>query len=406
MAQPAADPAATARKALDLLLAGQYTQLTPLFTPEMQKAYPGPELAKLRQGFGTLKTVDSPTVQKSGAISIVVFPVQFEARNINFRFLVNPAGLISGMFPLSGDVPWQRPAYSKPDSFHERDVTIGDDEWKLPGTLTIPNGNGPFPAAVLVHDTGPNDRDESIGPNKIFRDLAEGLASRGIAVLRYEKRSRQYAAKLSGIRDYTVEEEVVEDAARAVALLRTQKEIDPAKIYVLAHGFGGYVAPRIAEEAGQIAGIVMLSANARPLEDLIVDQAEYLGLPAKDIEGIKAQAKRIKTLEQADAASPPLLGMSATYLLDLKSYDPIASAKKVPVKMLFLQAGRDFQVTPKELDLWKAALAGRKDAAFQTFPALNHLFVAGEGKSTQAEYRKPGHVAPEVIDTIAKWILG
>jgi dienelactone hydrolase len=259
---------------------------------------------------------------------------------------------------------------------------------------------------VLVHDSGPNDRDESLGANKVFKDLAEGLGSRGIAVLRYEKRNRQYAAKMAGRTDVTVEEETVEDAARAVALLRTQKEVDAGKIYVLGHGLGGYVAPRIAEEAGQIAGFIMLAANARPLEDLIVEQAEYLGFPAKDLEGIKAQAKRIKSLEQADAASPPLLGMTATYLLDLKSYDPIASVKKIPVRILFLQGGRDFQVTSKDLDLWKAGLASRKDVSFQTFPALNHLFIAGEGKSTDTEYKKPGHVAPEVIDAIAKWILG
>src|SRR6185436_17145233 len=100
----------------------------------------------------------------------------------------------------------------------------------------VPVGNGPFPGVVLVHDSGAADRDETAGGVKVFRDLAEGLASRGIATLRYEKRTRQYAAKTAGLRGMTIEDEIVEDAVRAAALLRAQKEIDPKRVYVVAHG--------------------------------------------------------------------------------------------------------------------------------------------------------------------------
>src|SRR5262249_34312679 len=144
---------------------------------------------------------------------------------------------------------------------------------------------------------------------------------------------------------------------------------------------------------------------ARPLEEVILDQAVYLGVAAKQLEALKAQAAKLKVLEQADADAPPILGMPAPYLLDLKEYDPVASARALTVPMLFLQGDRDFQVTARDLALWKAGLAGRKDVSFKTYPSLNHLFVAGEGKSTEAEYRKAGHVAPEVIDDIAKWIV-
>ena len=308
------------------------------------------------------------------------------------------------MFLLPGEVAWQRPSYSKPDSFTERAVTVGSDEWKLPGTLTVPAGNGPFPAVVLVHGSGPKDRDETVGGTKIFRDLAEGLASRGIAVLRYEKRTLQYRGKMAGLHGMTVAEEEVDDAMRAAELLRQQKEVDPKRVYVLGHGLGGYVAPRIAEEDGKVAGLILLGANARPLEDLALEQAEYVGVNAKDLEGIKAAVKRVKALEAGDADAPPLLGMPATYLLDLKGYDPVALAKRVGIPVLVLQGERDFESTMKDFNLWKTGLAGRKDAVFHSYPALNHFFVAGEGKGTEAEYRKPGHVAPEVIDEIAKWI--
>jgi dienelactone hydrolase len=408
MAQPAADPAAgTARKALDLLLGANYPELTALFTPQMQKDLNAAALAKLGEqikSFGALAGVNDPQVQKAGVNTIAVFPVRFEKQNINARFIVNQQGQVAGMFLLPGETPWQRPAYSKPETFTERAVTIGADQWKLPGALTIPNGAGPFPALVLVHGSGPNNRDETVGGTRVFRDLAEGLASRGVVVLRYDKRTLQYRARMAGLKEMTIHEETGEDAVRAAELLRAQKEVDPKRVYVLGHSLGGYVAPRIAEEDGKLAGIVLLAANARPLEDLIVEQAEHLNVPAKDLEGIRAAVKRVKTLEPGDADAPPLLGMPAPYLLDLKGYDPVALAKRVNIPMLVLQGERDFQVTMKDFELWKAGLGARKDVVFKSYPALNHLFVAGEGKSTDAEYRKPGHVAPEVIDDIAKWL--
>lgn len=408
LAQPAADPAvAAARKALDLLIGGSYNELTPLFTPQMQKDLPAAALAKLGEqikSFGALGKVDEPQVLKSGANTVAVFPVQFANQNINARFIVNQANLVAGMFLLPGEAPWQPPAYSKAGSFTERQVTIGADEWKLPGTLTVPSGAGPFPAVVLVHGTGPNNRDEAIGGTKVFRDLAEGLASRGIAVLRYEKRTMQYRAKFAGLKDATVHEETAEDAGRAIALLRTQKEVDPKRVYVLGHSLGGYIAPRIAEEDGQVAGLILLAANARPLEDLILDQAVYLKIPERALEDIREHVKHVKALERADADGPPILGMKIPYLLDLKGYDPVTLAKRVNLPMLVLQGERDFQVTTKDLTLWKTGLAQSKEVVFKTYPALNHLFVAGEGRSSEVEYRKPGHVAPEVIDDIAKWL--
>src|ERR1700728_1918500 len=140
---------------------------------------------------------------------------------------------------------WKRPSYSKPESFHEREVTVGSDMWKLGGTLTVPVAKARVPGIVLVHGPGPNDRDESIFAIRMFQDLAEGLASRGYAVLRYDKRSKIYGEEMSES-SYTIDDETVEDATRAIALLRKQPEVDPTRIYVLGHSLGGYASPRIA----------------------------------------------------------------------------------------------------------------------------------------------------------------
>jgi dienelactone hydrolase len=378
-----------------------------MFTAEMKKAIPEDALGKLGaqiKSWGAVEKIGDPTPRKVGPNTIEDFPVKAATQNVILRFNIDRDGLVAGMFFLPGEVAWNRPAYSKPDSFRERDVTVGEGQWKLPATLTVPAGQGPFPAIVLVHGSGPNDRDETVGGSKVFKDLAEGLASRGVVVLRYEKRTRQYSAAMAGLASFTVEDEAVEDAVKGAALLRAQPEVNPKRVFVLGHSLGGYLAPRIAEEDGKLAGLVILAGAARPMEDAVVDQAEYLGVSADNLKTVKAVAAKIKTLEPGDEDSPPIMGAPVAYWLDLKGYDPAALAKKLALPMLILQGDRDFQVTMKDFALWKAAVGANKAVTMRAYPALNHLFVAGEGKSTEAEYRKPGHVAPEIIDDIAKFL--
>ena len=256
---------------------------------------------------------------------------------------------------------------------------------------------------VLVHSTGPLDRDETIGGVRVFKDLAEGLASRGIVVLRYEKRTRQFPA-LPRTAKYTIEQETVQDAVRAAALLRTQQEVNPQRVFVVGHGLGGYIAPRIAAEDGKLAGIVLLAANARSLPDVLLDQAIYIGVAGRQLEAIKAGVARAKSLEAVDADAPPVLGMQVTYVIDLKDYDPAATVKQTGVPVLVIHGDRDFEVTAKDFALWKSGLTGHKDVTLHNYPALNHLLVAGEGKSTEEEYRKAGNVNAEVIGDIAGWL--
>ena len=406
-AQPSQDPTALAKKALDLLLAGQYADFLQMSTADVQKSLPEAEMAKLGamiKTYGALEKIADPITTKSGPNSTVVFPARFANQNINFRIIINSSGQVSGFFQLPGGVNWQRPEYSKPDTFKEREVTVGESEWKLPGTLSVPVGAGPFPAAVLVHGSGPNDRDETVGGTKVFKDLAEGLASRGIVVLRYEKRSMQYRARVASIAKLTVQEETVEDAVKAIALLRSQPEVNGSKVFVIGHSLGAYVAPRIAEADGKLAGIVLMAGNVRPLEDLLVEQVESMGIKGDQLERSKALQAKVKKLEPGDEDSPALGGLPVSYWLDLKDYDPAAAARKLGIPILILQGERDYQVTMTDFALWKAALGSSKGVAMKSYPALNHLFVAGEGKSLPAEYSKPGHVAPAVIDDIAKFI--
>ena len=406
-AQPAQDHAVLARKALDLVLAGQYAEFLQMSTADVQKSMPAAELAKVGamiKTYGALENLVAPAVTRSGPNSIVVFAAKFANQNINFRLIVNSAGLVAGFFQLPGSVNWQRPEYSQPAAFKERDVTVGDGEWKLPGTLSVPVGAGPFPAVVLVHGSGPNDRDETVGGVKMFKDLAEGLASRGIVVLRYEKRTLLYRARIGSIANFTVQEEVVDDAVKAVALLRSLAEVNGSRVFVIGHSLGAYVAPRIAEQDGKLAGIVLMAGNVRPLEDLLVEQVEYMGIKGDQLDRAKALQVKVKKLDPGDEDSPALGGLPVSYWVDLKDYDPAAAARKLAIPLLILQGERDYQVTMTDFALWKTAVGSAKGVVMKSYPSLNHLFVAGEGKSLPAEYSKPGHVAPAVIDDIAKFV--
>jgi fermentation-respiration switch protein FrsA (DUF1100 family) len=420
LAQAAKTPEDIARQTIASLVDGKYDDLYQSFSAEMRAALPvealqssvAPQVSVL----GKLIEVRKPSsVTQSGGNTVMVVPAKFQALWIDFTIAVNNAGQVSGLYMKPGEeaaAEWQAPAYSNPDSFTERTVTVGAGEWKLPGTLTMPRSQKPVPGVVLVHGSGAEDRDETLLGNKPFRDLAEGLASQGIAVLRYEKRTKEHGAKMVEMRKLTVREETVEDAAAAVQLLRAQPGIDPKRVFLLGHSLGGYLMPKMLAEAPEAAGGIVLAGTARPLEDVILEQFEYLGSQPggdspearKQLEEARKQMAAVKALRRGQEDGPAILGVWPHYWLDLRGYDPASQAAKLTRPFLILQGERDYQVTMKDFGIWKAALAGRSNVTLKTYPALNHFFIAGTGKSLPSEYVTPGHVSSEAISDIARWI--
>jgi dipeptidyl aminopeptidase/acylaminoacyl peptidase len=392
------------RQALDLVLSHKYRAFYDLFAPEMKKAISletySQQADQIMSALGTPTSIGAPSTRMVQGSPLVTIPVHWSNTSLNFLVSWNKDGKIQGTFFRPGtaeESPWSPPDYANKDAFTARAVTIGDDRWKLPGTLTVPKGKGPFPAVVLVHGSGPEDRDETVGGTKVFEDLAQGLASRGIAVLRYVKRTKQYPVVEAAP---TMTAETVDDAVRAADLLRHQPDIDPQRIYVLGHSQGGYMMPRIMGRDRKLAGVIIMAGNVRPLEELIVEQTEYMA----SLSGANSEAER-KKLEQIKQDPWSIAGkVPASYRDDLKGYNPAAEARKIDMPMLILQGERDYQVTMKDFALWHAALDSRANVTFRSYPKLNHLFVAGEGKSTPTEYEKPGHVAEDVIEEIASWV--
>jgi len=359
---------------------------------------------------------------QQGLVEVVT--CSFERASLDVNLVLDNAGEVVsltitpvGAVEQLASATYEPPPYAWPERFHEQEVEIGRGEWVLPGTLSTPQGEGPFAAVVLVHGSGPNDRDETVTPNKPFRDLAWGLASQGIAVLRYDKRTKVYAARLGDEREtLTVQEEVIDDVLEAIAFLRTRPEVQ--HIFVLGHSLGGYLAPRIAEADQGIYGLIILAGSARPLEDVILDQMTYvlsLSIPdpvarQQQLAVIEKQVDLVKDPERlAMAAATELpLGVPAAYWRDLNTYQPTEVVHDLPQPMLFLQGEGDYQITQEDFQIWQDVLSERSDVQFKMYPALGHLFMPIEGgqKATPATYSIAGHVSEEVVNDIGHWIKG
>jgi len=409
-----------AETVVDQLAAGEFAKTVDLFDATMKTALPENRLrtvwTTLGGQAGAFERRVSTSSERRGLLLITRVTCHFEKTDLDVQVVFDKDGLVAGLSFQPVAVAWTPPPYAKAGAFTESDITVGAAGWPLPGTLTMPAGDGPYPAVVLVHGSGPEDRDETIGPNKPFKDLALGLASRGIAVLRFEKRTQAYAGKLGGVAHFTVKEESIDDAVAAVAKLRTTPKIDPKRIFVLGHSLGGTIAPRIGAADPAIAGLISLAGATRKIEDAMLAQVTYLATASgpitpdgqKQIDDTKKLIETIHALTPADAASPTSIGGApAAYWLDLEAYDPVATARTIRQPMLILQGERDYQVTlADDFARWRTGLAGRSGVTFHTYPALNHLFVAGTGKSLPAEYGIAGHVAEDVIADIAQWIAG
>jgi uncharacterized protein len=424
LAAPAAprDPAVIAAELIDRLAKADFQAAASNFTDAMRAAIPPEKLSEiwtlLQAQMGAYERRTGVRTQKQEPYEMALVTVEFQRSTVDFKVTVDDQGKIAGFFiagskPRAGAEPeYTPPAYVHKDAFQEREVTVGSGEWALPGTLSLPVGTGPFPALVLVHGSGPNDRDETVEANRPFRDLAWGLASRGIAVLRYEKRTRAHGAQIAGVKDLTVRQETVDDALAAADLLRHTGGIDPRRVFVLGHSLGGMLIPRIGQRDPHLAGLIVMAGAARPLEDIILEQVSYLAAAdgqvtdaeKSQIESVRAEVARVKALKPGDTGTA--LGAPDSYWLDLRGYNPPEAAKALKQPLLILQGERDYQVTMDNFEAWKKALAGRPGVTFKTYPKLNHLFIEGEGKSTPEEYGKPGHVSEAVIADIAGWISG
>lgn len=424
-AQASTTPQQTCRAHSDEILQAlqkhDYASATAHLDARMQAAMDASKLREvweqmLPQQFGAYDHAAATRVQSSGVATVAETPLHFARGWLSMRVSCDATGKVSGLFFAPGQAPSDSaaPATTQAHAANERSLTIASPLGPLPGTLTLPPGNGPFPAVLLVAGSGPNDRDETIGPNKPFRDLARGFAAAGIASLRYDKRTLAYGAQMAG-KPITVDDEVTDDAVTALRLLGQQRQIDPHRLFVLGHSLGGLMVPRIAQRYTHLAGAILLAAPAKFGVETLLRQSRYLdqlqGMSAAAIDQQLAPMVAARdTLAHADPAHPPagaLLGAPMSYWLSLRNYDPVAVAAKLHTPMLILQGDADYQVTANgDYARWKAAFAHAPRVQMHDYPGLSHLFMPASTPPGPADYAKPGHVDATVLHDITAWIAG
>lgn len=296
----------------------------------------------------------------------------------------------------------------------EHEIKVGEGEYALDGILTLPEGKSQPPVVILIQGSGQSDMDETIGltQNKPFRDIALGLADLGIATIRYHKRYYQYPELAK--ETLTIEDEVLFDAAEAVKLAAKDSRVNGEQIYVLGHSLGGMLAPKIAQDNKEVAGIISLAGTPRRLEDLIYDQnmallestntlsKEELAALQEDLLKMKQQVTQVTK----ETLSEPIFGVSGYYWESLNKIDQAEIAKELTIPMLFLQGEKDFQVYPDvDFARWEELLAGKENVSFRLYEELNHMFMKSNGKCDTTEYDVSETVEQQVIEDIANWIL-
>ena len=406
-----------ARGVAALLQAERFGEIVGLFAPPLRAAVSADALRLAwtaeAAGQGGVRAIDEPVTEagEAGLVRVHI-PVTCANGELHRGHVVGDDGLLHGLRldPHCG-AEWQPPHYADADRFTERDVLLDAGPLAVPGTLSLPVAPGPWPAVVLLSGGGAFDRDESSGPNKPLKDLAWGLASRQVAVLRFDKVTFAHPDRLPS--DFTMADEYLPHALAAVRLLRQQPEVASERIHLLGHSMGGKAAPRIAAADPSIASLVLLAADTQPMHEAAVRVARYLaelapGPSAEEaVSALVRQAASVTDPElTADTPSRLLpLGLSAAYWLDLRAYDPVATAAALVCPMLILQGGRDYQVTvTDDLTGWQRALAHRPEVTIRIHEHANHLFFPGGGQPTPAEYARPGHVDAAVVDEIATWL--
>ncbi len=309
------------------------------------------------------------------------------------------------------------PAYA-PDAknYSEIKLPLVNGKYKMPGILTLPVAEKDVPVVILVHGSGPNDKDETLGNTKLFKDLALGLAAKGIATFRYDKRTKVYGGKSADdIELLNLDEEVINDAKEAVELMSVQKGINKKKIYILGHSLGGMCAPRIATNNKNVKGIIMMAANARPLEVVVEEQLNYIFMlndtlsteEKETLDNYKASTAILKDSIRLALASPDELplGLPTAYWVDLMHYNQVTTAGKLNQNILLLQGARDYQVTIKDFTIWENKLKNnRRNVQLILYPHLNHVFTESPEKSSPKDYDIRANVPFYVINNIAEWI--
>lgn len=368
----------------------------------------------LQKNNGALTSVGEVAESVSEGKTVLTFPLDFEKISLNMVVTTNEKQEIIGLVftPLA----YETPEWAKNKIFGKERIKVKTDSFILPGELMVPENCQQCPVVILVHGSGPSDRNEgsAMSPNRLFQDLAYGFALNGIATIRYDKRTLVYQKELQGSDSFTVYEETIDDAVSAVHLSKSYSFIDTSRIYILGHSLGAYVSPLIAAEDTMINGIIMMAGPYRPLYEIIPEQYEYLygldgSISKKEQKAIDQMYQEVLFIrgETSEVSTLKLLGTDdmMPYYQQMRAYQPEQVIQNLDCRVLITQGDRDYQVRHQtEYNAYKAALSDQAHVDFKLIPGANHQLIWGQEPSVPSEYFKPGHPDFDLITEISDWI--
>lgn len=323
---------------------------------------------------------------------------------------------------VSGEQNAEKGAEKRKDrwkAMYSEKITVGaGTQYPLDGMLALPDQFPlPVPAVVMVHGSGPSNMDEKVGKLTPFKDLAEGLQKRGIASLRYHKRTFSYGRKMVK-QEATIREETIEDACFALDLLKSDPRIDSSKIFILGHSMGAMLAPRIDAEWGYAKGLIMMAGSPCRMEEIMLRQLKQgeSGNPVLkwilEMQSQKFARKFDKLYEMSDEEARKQKfpgGVSLYYFKEMGKRTAADYLLENRKPVLIMQGGKDFQAL-RDVDFvqFQEVLKGKNNVEYREYPQLNHVFVEAiydDILKASGEYRVERHIGDEVLDDIAEFIL-
>lgn len=302
-------------------------------------------------------------------------------------------------------------------NFVRKDINLQTNAFiQLPGYIYLPSAEKKSPLVILVQGSGPHDRNGSMGKNKVYLDIALQLVQKGIAVMIYDKRTYVYQFRdpfpIDSM-DYNTE--TIEDAITAFKSAKTMNGIDSSRIFIAGHSLGGLCGPLIAKKCSGLKGLILLSAPARSLLEILPEQADYIAsLPNANKEQNQAFANAVKW-QVKNAMKPELnlkskemlpFGARPKYWLMDKNYKVIEEAKKLTLPIILIQGGRDYNVTKKDFDLWVSAMGSRSNFKSVWLENLDHLYFEGLGMAKPEDTMRPQHVSKSMTNKMVEFVKG
>ena len=373
------------------------------------------DAAALRQAWDSVAATAGDFISATGinyeskdGIAVVTTTAEFENLGIIITLSYDNNGKIAGIwFNFAPEDSKYQPVDT--DLFTEEVVFIG--EYELKGVVTTPDNTDDYPVVVLVQGSGASDFDETVGANKPFKELAHGLAEKGIASVRINKRLYQKPVLMHD--QLTIWDEYMDDIYAAIDYAKANVS---ENVYVIGHSQGGMSAPKIALD-NDLKGIVMMAGSIRGLEDIVLDQNtatletmdEYSDKEKKQI--LKATQDGVAAVKAlTEESTEPVLGIPAQYWLSLRDLDGENILKnRLDIPVLVLQGTADFQVyMDKDFEYMKSVLGHKENITFKSYDGLNHLFMPQSmpGVADVTEYAAENHIPQYVIDDIADFIKG